>query len=375
MPTIQKKRIAFICFSSAFGGLEISTLQLTNELSNMGAYCLAIVPEQSKLAKEGKAMNLRLELMKPRIKYGDLFAAIHLAKLLDVHLIDIVVAMQSKDINLLAAVKMIMPRLNVVFYQQMQSQIDKKDPIHTWMYSKLSLWISLTNKMKSEVLRYTRLPEEKIRVVPLGKDLHTFNPDLYNQVQARRKFGIPLDRHVVGMIGRLDPQKGQKEFLLAIPKIKKVHPLATFIILGEETNGESGYKHYLDRLCYELGILDDVLFLPFTDQVAEFLSALDIFILPSYSETFGLVLLEAMAMEKPIIATDAGGVPEIIRHGTDGILIPPCNDQALAEAVIHLLSDPTLSMELSHNAREDVTKRFNRERCINLLTDSLMRVS
>jgi glycosyltransferase involved in cell wall biosynthesis len=367
----RNHNIAIICFSSAVGGLELSTIRLAGEFNKRMASSLLIIPSETPLSREASKEELHTEYLNPRLKYGDLLASIRLARILRSNRIDIAVVMQSKDINLVAAAKLLFPRVKLVFYQQMQSRIDKRDVFHTWMYSKLSLWISLTKRMKQEVLEHTKVPERMIRVVPLGRDTRLFDPTLYNRKKARERYSLPHDRRIIGVIGRLDPQKGQEEFLRSLPLVLKEHADAFYVILGEETRGEEGFRRRLVNLSFELGIQESVRFLPFTENVPEFMAAIDVFVMPSYSETFGLVLIEAMAMGKPVIATGAGGVPEIVEDGRDGLLIPPRDAKALAEAIALLLKDSSLRKTLSTFARRDALSRFDATLCVDQLVHSL----
>jgi D-inositol-3-phosphate glycosyltransferase len=367
----RNHNIALICFSSSFGGLELSTIQLAREFNKRMADCTLIIPPNTPLAKEAAKYDLRVDYLKPRMKFGDLLASRRLAHLMEYHGTDIAVVMQSRDISIVAASKLMYPLAKLVFYQQMQSKIDKRDVLHTWMYSKLSLWISLTNRMKQDVLEHTRVPEELVTVVPLGRDTHIFDPRLYNQRKARRRYNLPLERPIVGVLGRLDPQKGQEEFLRSLPSVLKRVPNAYYVIAGDETKGEEGHRQHLINLSDELGIADSVRFLPFTEDVPEFMAALDVFVMPSYSETFGLVLIEAMAMEKPVVATSTGGVPEIVKDHQDGLLIPPRDEKAVADAVLLLLQDSALRTSLSKHARLDTLEHFEASHCVDQLVVSL----
>lgn len=367
----KNHNIAIICFSSAYGGLELSTLQLASEFNLRKANCILVVPSGSPMSIEARKLNLQVEFVNPGLKYGDILASRRLARLLRLHEIDIAVVMQSKDINVVAGAKLFYSKSKLVYYQQMQSKVDKRDVLHTWMYSKLSLWISLTKRMKQDVLEHTRVPEQMIRVVPLGRDTQRFDPRLYNQLEARRRYGLPLNKQVVGVIGRLDPQKGQEEFLRSLPIVLEQRRDVFYAILGEETRGEEGYHRHLVNLSYELGIQDHVKFLPFTEDVPEFMAAIDVFALPSYSETFGLVLIEAMAMEKPVVATSTGGVPEIVEDGRDGLLVPPRDEKALADAIVLLLEDASLRTTLSRRARRDALRKFDASHCVDELVLSL----
>lgn len=366
-----EKRIALVCFSGSLGGLELSTLRLAQKFTEKGAPALLVAPPHSPLEQRARESNLSVVSLTPRWKYGDLLTAASLARALKEYRTDVVILMQSKDIHLAALARVLVPRVKLVFYQQMQSRHNKRDIFHTWIYSRLSLWISLTESMKEDVLASTKMTNDKVKVIPLGVDLFQFDPDSYHQSEARVSFQLPLHKTIVGVIGRLDAQKGQEVLLRAAPYILENHPDTLFLIVGEETAGEGGYKEKLKDLCQTLDIERHVRFLPFTDGVPQLMAALDMFILPSFSETFGLVVIEAMAMGKPIVATNAGGVPEIIRHGETGMLVEPRDERALAQAIHTILSDNELRTSLSYFAREEALNHCSVDRCVESLLEAV----
>jgi glycosyltransferase involved in cell wall biosynthesis len=228
--------------------------------------------------------------------------------------------------------------------------------------------------MKEDVLSFTRMPREKVKVVPLGTDLQQFDPSHYNKIEARKIFGLPEKGYTIGVLGRLDRLKGQHILLRAVPEVVEQHPNVIFLVVGDETAGEHGYKEYLLKLCHELGIERYVKYLPFIDDVPRLMAALDVFVLPSFSETFGLVVVEAMAMERPIIATNAGGLPEIITDGKTGLLVKPRDATAVAWAIHRVLSDSALRSSLGHLAREEALRRYDFDSCIDSLLGSLAKL-
>jgi D-inositol-3-phosphate glycosyltransferase len=370
--TFSKNRnIAFVCFSSSFGGLELSMLRLASEFNKRMADCLIIVQPDTSLAQSAKQYDLKAELLKTRWKYGDVSASIRLASILRTHHIEIVVLMQSKDMSIITVAHLLYPSAKLVFYQEMQFGINKRDILHTWMYSHLSLWITLTKKMKREILEHTRMPQEQISVIPIGTDINRFDPSFYNKKTTRKQFGIPQKKIVIGVLGRLDPQKGQESFIQAIPILLEHQTNLHFVIAGDETEGQHGFKKTLEDLSLQLGVRNYIQFLPFTNAVPEFMSAIDIFVLPSYAETFGFVLVEALAMGKAIVATDSGGVPEIITDGSTGLLVTPGDEQELAMALLRFLKNQRLRSSFSSKARTDALKRFNVARCVDQLIITL----
>lgn len=370
----SNRHVALICFSHSLGGLELSTLRIAAVMSAKGVAVTIVAPHGSPLAQRAVERTLDVVPLSPRWKYGDIRTALQLGKILKERGVETVILMQSADIHLAALASFIAPRAKLVFYQQMRSTYNKRDLLHTWMYSRLSLWISLTQSMKDEVVRFTRMPEDKIAVVPLGTDLHRFDPKRYKKSDSREFFHLPRRSRVVGVLGRLDAQKGQDVLLRAVPEIVRHHPDAHFVIAGDETAGEPGYKALLQQLTTDLGIERYVTFLPFTNDVPRLMAAFDIFALPSFSETYGLVVVEAMAMERAIIATNAGGVPEIITNGKTGLLIKPRDSNAVARAIHRVLSDAALRTSIARSAREVALERYDFDACIDSLLGSIATI-
>jgi len=363
--TSPQKRIAFVCFSHSLGGLELSTLRLTRAMSEKGASMVLIVPPHSPLEERGRNVGLDVFPLQPFWTYGDFFSARRLSKILREKEIDTLILMQSRDVNIAAIASTLAPKVKVVYYQQMNSGHDKRDAFHTWIYSKLSLWICLTEEMKKNVLSFTRMNKDAVSVLPLGVDLGRFDPSRFEKKESRTFFGLPQDKKIIGVVGRLDRGKGQEILLRAAQTIAKEFPETLFLIVGDETTGETGYKSYLQKLCATLGIERSVMFLPFTEEAPSLMSALDIFVLPSFSETFGLVVIEAMAMGKPVIATNAGGVPEIITHNVTGMLVEPRSTDSLTAALHNLISDQPLASSLARAARVEALRRFDFTQCVD----------
>ena len=152
--------------------------------------------------------------------------------------------------------------------------------------------------------------------------------------QVRRALGIPADAPLLGTVSRLVPVKGLIHLVAAIPEILRRCPRAHLALAGD---GEE--RELLAAQAAALSVADRVHFLGFRDDVPAVIGALDLFVLPSLNEGLGKVLVAAMALGVPIVATKVGGVPEVVEDGRQGLLVPPADPAALAKAAITLLED------------------------------------
>ena len=167
----------------------------------------------------------------------------------------------------------------------------------------------------------------------------------------------------VGIIGRISSTKGQDVFLRAAAQVLQRIPTVRFQVVGSAFFNDLAFDQELHRLVDSLGIAGSVEFIGFVDDVAARLHALDLFVLASTTpEPFGQILVEAMAAGIPVIATDAGGVPEIVVHGQHGLLVSPGDASQLADAIHEQLSHPEKAAEMVRRGRQRVTERFTIER-------------
>jgi glycosyltransferase involved in cell wall biosynthesis len=199
-------------------------------------------------------------------------------------------------------------------------------------------------------------PRRKMDVVHNAIDLAPFGgrPD-----PALRQ-GLAGDRPLVLAVGRLDPQKGHRHLLVAATEV----PDAMFALAGEGAE-----RHPLEELADRLGVADRVRFLGERSDVPDLLAACDVFVLPSLYEGLPISLLEAMAAERPSIATAIGGVDEVVRDGESGLLVPPAEPRAMASALRRLLADAELRTRLAAAGRSLVTTEFSARDMVRRVTE------
>jgi glycosyltransferase involved in cell wall biosynthesis len=201
----------------------------------------------------------------------------------------------------------------------------------------------------------------KLRMIYNGVDLRRFNPEHAPawKEQYRRELGLKPGNLVVGTIGRLTPQKRQDRFLKALRTLVDAGYDLTGLIVGEGSlQGE------LAGLAAELGLQDRVFFLGPRRDIPELLSLFDIFVLSSDWEGFPNVILEAMAMGRPVVSTEVGGVRELVIPGETGHLVAAGEPQLLAEAVQGFLDNPSLATSMGLEGRRRVEREFSLERMV-----------
>lgn len=200
--------------------------------------------------------------------------------------------------------------------------------------------------------------KKKVKIVYNGTDLQKFNSSVSGN-SVREEFGIQPDEFVAGIVGRIVHWKGHKEFLLAGKQLLNRAAHVKFLIVGDTSFGQESYLHEVKNFAKNLGIQDSVIFTGFREDTPEIFSALDVLVNAStLPEPFGLTIIEAMATGKPVIATDGGGVPEIVVEGVTGKLVPMKDADLLAKAMIELIENPGERKEMGRAARERVENYF-----------------
>ena len=233
-------------------------------------------------------------------------------------------------------------------------------------------WWPCTGKrtiaISQEVARHLhdvfRVPADRIRLIYHGIDVEHFaTPPRIADLQACRSRWPSMQRHVIGCVGRLASGgvKGFDLLLHAVHQLRARFPNTELILVGDGPR-----RGFLEQEAARLGIQDRVHFVGAMEDVRVPLTLMDVFVFASrWPEAFGLSLIEAMAVGRPVVATRRGAVPEIIEHGRHGWLVPPEDPVALADAISRLLQDPALAAELGRRARQRVREKFHVDRMVD----------
>ena len=217
----------------------------------------------------------------------------------------------------------------------------------------------------------SRAIEEKVReegrvgapvsLIHNGVDLQRYN---HQQpcCTLHDEYSIPEDAPIVGVVARLEAEKGHRTLIDAWPEVLAAVPNAWLLVVGEGSEHDA-----LEAEAASLGVNERVVFTGRREDVPAVTAALDVAVLPSYREAQGLSVLEAMALSRPVVASNVGGIPEMIEDGVTGLLVPPNDCDALAAALIKLLTDHPYADMIARRGHDLVHERF----CIELMVNSI----
>jgi glycosyltransferase involved in cell wall biosynthesis len=222
---------------------------------------------------------------------------------------------------------------------------------------KTSKFICISKAMANDMIRLG-VGENKISLIHNGVDLDRFFPRLVLE-EKKRELGVATGVPVIGTIGRMVTEKGQIYLIEALKYLKTEWKDLKCLFVGD-----GPLRSQLMQMARDFGIEEMCIFTGIREDIEDIYPILDIFVLPSIREPFGLVLLEAMATEVPVIATASGGPLDIIRSGINGILVPPKDSSALANAVIIVLNNKELARTMGLAARKKVEQEFSVEKMV-----------
>jgi glycosyltransferase involved in cell wall biosynthesis len=218
--------------------------------------------------------------------------------------------------------------------------------------------IAVSEETKQNLVRHEGIDERKIRVIINGVAKERYSVSVDRDATLKR-LGIHGFDFYVGLGVVLTDQKGIIHLIRAAPTVLKAFPRTAFVIAGD-----GPIKNELMVEAKRVGVEKEFFFLGMRDDIPELLQILDVYVLPSEWEGLPLVILEAMAARRCVLATDVGGVSLAIKDGVNGLLIPSKDPQQIAEKLVFLLSRPELRQELGKNAYSTYEAKFSVERMV-----------
>lgn len=223
--------------------------------------------------------------------------------------------------------------------------------VSRWKYLGPEVQYLAISEAVRQVLIDSGVSTQRVQTIHSGIDLSRFD----DIPEAPALF--PADTRIVGTVGHLAGHKGHRYLLEAVPYLLQAEPRVGVVIVGD-----GDLRATLQAQAASLGIAEQVCFTGFRHDVLALMRQFEVFVFPSYLEGLGTATLDAMALGKPVVATHAGGIPEVVQDGVTGFLVPPRDPAALARATLQLLRDPDLGKAFGEAGRKRVEQGFTAER-------------
>ncbi len=379
----EPKIILFVHNNNDFYGAESILLELVKRLDRSSFYPIVVLPTDTRhinrlslrLEQEGiEHYFIRMAVM--RRKYFHLLGALRFLRDLVLGSLSLVRLIRRRHVALVhsntiavlcgAVAAWITRRPHVWHIHEII--VDPK-PARRMMHSLVchlsDAVITISGAVRGHILRDCPSCAERFKVIHNGIDVAPLSREPGN-ARIREEFGVPLNAPLVGMAGRVCRWKGQLLFLEAAKLASQAKPGLYFIAVGGVFDDEVVYMERFRNAADRSGLEGRFIVSDFRSDIREIMNSFDIFVLPSTQpEPFGLVVLEAMALAKPVIASAHGGPMETVCHGETGYLIPPNDSRALADSILKLADDPLHAVSMGAAGCQRVSERFRAERFVS----------
>ncbi len=343
-----------------WGGQERRTFAEAIEFKKKGHRVILAVQPGSALGKFGKEAGI--EVREIGMRNRDILKAFfRLLSLIRRERVDIVNTHSSKDSWIASFAARVAYRPMLIRTRHVSIPI-RNHPFNI-VYKLPHRIITCGEKIRERMIEVNHFPREKVVSIPTGVDVKRFDPERVKG-NIRKELGIEGDAPLIGSISIIRTEKGYPYLLEAAQEILKVKPKARFLIVGYEPKGDTLAQEVRKR-----GLEDKVIMPGLREDIPEILASLDLFVLSSLREGVPQGVAQALAMKKPVVATDVGGVPELVKDNQTGLLVPPADSEALAKAILELLEDKEKAKRLGENGRRLVEEKFSQESMIERIED------
>ncbi len=378
----QKKTVLYISHSAELYGAEQCLLLLLNSLDRERFYPIVVLPRDGPLKQKLADMSVPVEIVptmrgwlsrKSRIWRLFLMIAIIPFTLASVLRLRRIISSRSVDLvhtnSLVVIDGALAARLSGIPHVWHAREILIPETSHKFFLGPQAA-IFIIKCLSDRVIAISEAVYQDYRLGPQ----HSYVQVIYDGVPTntgqptncghniRSELGISNDTPLIGEIAQVQAVKGYEDFVMAAAIVRQVIRDAIFIGVGDSSEADLAYKQRVLDLIKQYDLERAFKLVGFRDDVSEIIAALDLVVLPSHYEPFGRVLIEAMAAGKPVVGTRVGGIPEIIKDGVTGLLVPPGSPNALAKAIVGILQNPAASHQMGQSGQRQVDTVFSLER-------------
>lgn len=339
------------------GGQNQVLLTVTG-LSELGQPAVLVANKRGELAQRVQE-GLRFRPFSPRSEF-DVRAAWQLARVLADVRPDVIHAHDPHAVALagMALKSPLTPKQKPLFIAARRVDFHlQRNAFSRWKNGQVDVWICASGVI-AEMLVKDGIAANRVVVVHEGVNISQI--DKIAKVDAHAAFFLPHNAPVIGNVAALVPHKGQRHLIAAAARVVRAIPDARFVILGE---GE--LRDSLERQIKDLGLGHHVKLGGFRNDVIGLIKSFDVFVMSSITEGLGTSILDAMACARAVVGTRTGGIPEAVQDEATGLLVPPHDEAALADAIVRVLNDPALRARLAASGRQRAAEYFSVDRMVN----------
>lgn len=364
-----KKKVVYVDKSSEIGGAEISLLMLVKHLNRGIFEPIVVLPAEGGFSRQLEKLKIKVHIiplhnicLRRLNPWPYLTTVRRLIEVIKkegavlVHANDVAASQCSVPAAKLAGVPVVCHLREQDYSERVirRGFLDRAD------------WLIANSHWSANTFLAFRKNHQKISVIYNSLDLQEFSGDEDSGTSFRSRFGIPQNSFLVGVIGRISADKGHHILLQAVAKIQRENPDICVVIIGALHNTancrylcDKDFISRLRRMISNFGMERQVFFIEEKTDIVSAYRALDVLAAPTFAESFGRTVIEAMAVNKPVIASRVGGIPEIVEDGLTGILFDSGNTEQLSEALKRLIREPAMAGEMGRKGRERVERKFS----------------
>lgn len=354
-----------LCLSDSLGGLELYFQQCRISLEENHISVVSVVSPNGRL-KTLTSTKHQYELERGT-KWFPYKAANELSKIIEKEKVELVHVHHAADLALGSLTKRLSrKKFKLVFTRQMNLPHSKKDLYHRWVYNQYDLFIVITEHLRQHAIERLPLSSDKIIRLYYGVE----NPSKISKYACDKL--VDPDKFNIGVFSRIEYLKGQHTVIESLELLKSDNMEPHLYLFGDIMDNDY-YKKITDRIA-TLELEKNISFMGFMQNAKEYMGCMDVVILPSENETFGLVVVEAMKAGTPVIATNAGGVPEIIDHEETGYLFQFEDSKALSSFMSELSYEPAKKKKIVAAAKLKADEVFSIDKHYDNLINHFKRL-
>jgi len=362
------KNVLYLLYPKKPGGAEISTMLLLKHLNKKRFNPTVLVPANSLMESELKNMGIRtIGFSLPKVKTFNPFKLIYcmfvllntcliIRRIIAQNQIHFVHSVSNKRTAIYSIISARLARVPAVWTIRV---LDLDWVVDQILLSLATKVIAISDKVKESFAQDGNI-NSKIVKITNAVDLEEYDLGLNSKSSLRQEWGFTESDFIVAIVSRIIPTKRQTLFIQAASLVLRAETAVKFVVVGDpKFEGDDSYFKVLINLTQELQIQDKIKFVGFERNIPNVMSNIDVLTLCCDNEPFGRVLIEAMAMKKPVVGPDSAGPREIISNGQDGYLVKPNDAESLADAILKLYRNKQARMKMGEYGRQKVEQKYS----------------